>query len=129
MKIFSHIKKHPVWTGVIVGVVLLAASFHLATKPAKAFMAGVPLGGVIVLPYFCPCSMNVAFTVVGPRPGWFTYEFGLSTLFAWWNLRPGAWILGTYWPGTGYCGYVIPSPPWCVYIPTMGTVVMAGTSL
>lgn len=129
MKIFSRIKKHPILTGVIVGVIFLAVSLSLAMKPAKAFMAGVPLGGVIVLPYFCPCSLNVAFTVVGPKPGWFTYEFGLSTLFAWWNLRPGAWILGTYWPGTGYCGYAIAAPPWCVYVPTMGTVVMAGTSL
>lgn len=129
MKIFSRIKKHPVLTGVIIGVILLVASFGVMMRPTKAFMTGLPFGGMIVLPYWCPCSFNIAFTVVGQKGGWFTYDPGLSTLFQWWSLRPGAWILGTYWPGTGVCGYAVASPPWCVYVPTMGTVVMAGTSL
>lgn len=129
MKIFSQIKKHPILLGTIVGALLLVTTFSIARKPASAFLAGVGFGGVIALPYFCPCSLNVAFTVVGPKGGWFTYEPELSTLFEWWSSRPGAYILGTYWPGTGVCGYAAPPPVFCVYVPTMGTVVMAGTSL
>lgn len=126
MKIFSRIKKHPTLTGVIVGVVLLVASFGVAMKTSRAFLAGAPFGGMITGMTYCPVSMNIAFVVAGVKGGLFTYEPELSTLFQYWMMAPGSWIVGTFWPGTGYC-LISVFPP--IGFPTEGTVVMAGTSL
>ena len=74
----------------------------------------------------CPCSDNLAISVVGVKGGIFSFGPG-SVPFAWYQIyRPGPWAKGTYAPG-GVCLW--PFPDGCAGFPTEGTILDVGTSL
>ncbi len=122
MEIFSNINKR-VFLSVTVSVVfLLVASFGVGIKSSNAMLHG--FGGKIVYVHYCPCSANLAVFVLGVKGGVYTFQPGVSLLFANYQIwRSGPWVVGTYVPG-GVC------LTWkkCAGFSTTGTILTVGTS-
>lgn len=100
---------------------LIFLSFIFWAKSAQAILG---FGGKIL--NITPCANGSLIAVGPPRSGLFMWTLGTRT-FAWRQLRPGPWALGSYVPG-GSCV--------CPYgqceigaIPALGTMTTIGTSL
>lgn len=70
-------------------------SMIAAAWPARAFLPG-PFGGPIIA--MRPGSNCLHLTVGPPRPGDFVYVPGVSLLFSFFTIRPGAYVLGLAGP-------------------------------
>ena len=124
MKLFSQEKnKRTLLLGMVGVLLLFVASFGLWVRSTNAILG---FGGKSVYVYYCPCSANLAVFVVGVKGGVYTFQPGVSQLFAWYQIwRAGPWVLGTYAP-PGVCLWYIPYG--CAGFPTMGTMIEVGTS-
>lgn len=95
--------------------------------------AQVPFGGLDVFEFPCTCSpfMYTVFTpfYVGPVPMVATLAVpDTPTMFAFYELFPSAWALGTYTPGVEACWmYAVAG---CFPLPVLGVMdPFTGTSL
>jgi hypothetical protein len=97
MNILSKFK-----TVLILVVFVVIVGSGLAYGRQKAFAEwGIPYGGFIITPFWCPCSGDVVLLTLspgffGPEPAAFqaSYVMG-SEIFAYWNLgEPGIWAIG-----------------------------------
>lgn len=98
-------------------------------KEITSLKAALPtvFGGRIVATIPCTCSGGVWLSIGPPRPmAGIVYQAGISVLFSFYSLLPSEYILGTYVPG-GVC--MVGIPPACGSVATIGTIVVAGTSL
>lgn len=97
-------------------------------KEINSLKAALPLGfgGRILAVTSCTCSGGLRLEIGPPRPMDLWYQPGVSTLFSFYSLLPSEYVLGIYVPG-GAC--TIGSAPYCVPVPTLGTLTIAGTSL
>lgn len=101
-------------------IAFAALPFLFWPKPAGAFLG---FGGRIL--NITPCANGLLLIIGPPRPGLFMWMPGTLT-FAWYQLRPGPWALGSFVPG-GAC--VCPNGCChCGAIPALGTITMIGTS-
>ncbi|MBI3019797.1 MAG: hypothetical protein HYY60_00510 [Parcubacteria group bacterium] len=128
------------YSGLLLFFVLVAMVFLPPPSPARQLTdnlgkeitplkAALPLvfGGRIIATIPCTCSGGLWISVGPPRPmAGIVYQVGVSVLFSFYSLLPSEHILGTYVPG-GVCFVGI--PPYCTSIATLGTIVVAGTSL
>lgn len=129
------------WSGVFLALLVLAmvfvpySPFPLLTPNMQESViaelgemgAAFPLafGGRVLWVEPCTCSAGAAIAVGPPRPGYFLFQPGISVLFSFYAFVPANYVLGTYIPG-GVCLTGI--PPACATVPTLGTVVLMGTS-
>lgn len=90
--------------------------------------AALPLGfgGRIIAETPCTCSGGLRLEIGPPRPMDLWYQPGVSTLFSFYSLLPSEYTLGVYVPGGACTVGVI---PYCTLVPTLGTLIIAGTSL
>ena len=104
-------------------------------SPIKTQAAvGLGFGGLVTAVIPCPCSGGfwVWFTplyINSPVPVTGAIYFSaLHTIpYSWYAFGvPGTWELGTFVPGVQEC--YIPTPAGCVPLPTLGSMIMAGTS-
>ena len=100
----------------------------LGVNPSVAHAGGLPLGGALIFPFFCACNGSWMITI-SPLPPTFTvlqsYYPGTQG-FASYNMPFNRWLKGFYVP-SGIC--MIPSYPYCIEIPTEGTITpMVGSS-
>jgi hypothetical protein len=100
------------------GVIFVSLIFW--AKPADALLG---FGGRILSTVSCANGLLVS--IGPPRPGLFMWMPSTLT-FSWYQLRPGPWALGAYFPG-GSCV--------CPYgncevgaVPALGTMTIVGTS-
>ena len=131
--------KSVLYSGLLLFLVLAAMVF-LPPSPAtqlagtlgkeiNSLKAALPLvfGGRIIATIPCTCSGGLWISVGPPRPmAGIVYQAGVSVLFSFYSLLPSEHILGTYVPG-GVC--LVGVPPGCGSVTTIGTIVVAGTSL
>ena len=99
---------------------LIFLSFIFWTESAQAILG---FGGRIL--HLTPCANGTLIAIGPPRSGLFMGMPGTLT-FAWRQLRPGPWALGSYVPGgTCVCPY-----GQCEVgaIPALGTMKAIGTS-
>lgn len=89
--------------------------------------AAFPLafGGRVITVTPCTCSAGFQLVIGPPRPAQVLYQPGISVLFSFYNFLPANYALGTYSPG-GLC--LTGVPPFCATLPTLGTVIIMGTS-
>lgn len=102
-------------------LVFIVLPFFFWPKPAAA-IAFLGFGGRIL--NTIPCANGLLLTIGPPRPGLYMWMWGTLT-FAWYQLRPPAWALGTFFPG-GAC--ICPYGACPGVIPALGTIIMIGTS-
>lgn len=105
-------------------------AFVLLLPAYASAQAGLPFGGIIIKPIFCPCSANVALRIVpigATSPHIVMFQPGVSTLYAFWNiLKPGTYLLGTYGPPVPCLSIVFCIPdPRVIAAPI---IIMTGTS-
>ena len=99
----------------------------LPFEQAKAIPTGIPFGGWITWVTYCTCTFNMLLTVVGPSPGTFVFQPGVSIPFPFGQVyRPGPAVVGSYVPG-GICMIFVGKG--CAPLPTTGTIITIGTSL
>ncbi len=123
MKFFSKVNKRAFLLTLAALFFLLVASFGVGIKSSNAMLG---FGGKIVAVRPCLCSANLAVFVVGVKGGVYTFQPGVSLLFAQYQIwRPGPWVLGTYAPGGVCLRYRFLG---CTGFPTMGTMITVGTS-
>jgi len=81
----------------------------LFTNSAHAFILGY--GGLISYVNYCPCTGVVVYVTGNSTAGaYFMYwPVYYSSLYLYHRVTIGAYILGSYVPGPGYCAY----PPYC----------------
>jgi|GEM_PF-1720609 len=107
----------------LASITLVAAVVFSIPAPAHAF--GVPFGGVITVSVPCTCSAGQLLTVVGPIPGTYLMQPGISTPFLFGSFyKPGAFIIGNF-VGGGVC--LTAGTP-CGVLPVTGTITIFGTS-
>lgn len=109
-------------------VVIKTLSFLGITPTIAYAQAGIPFGGAVIFPFFCPLSGNWMITIQSLPPSFATllsYYPGTQG-FASWNTPFTRFLLGTYEP-VGLC--IIPAVIIPVTIPTQGTITpMLGSS-
>ena len=112
----------------LIGLSLVVVVFVVIPfEQAKAIPLGLPFGGWIGWVTYCTCSFNLLLTVVGPSPGNFVLQPGVSIIFPFGQVyRPGPAVVGSYTPG-GAC--MVFSGKGCAPEPVTGTIIMIGTSL
>ena len=92
----------------------------LGVRHAEAGL-GIPFGGMIITPFYCTGSFNWMLTLKPEPPTYATllsYYLGTEA-FSWYNLPFALYVKGFYAP-PGVC--VIGFCPYCVHIPTWGTI-------
>jgi hypothetical protein len=108
---------------VLVLAIVIPLFFYNVNKSA----ALVPFGGLILNVTYCTCSFNLLLTVGPPVGGNYIFQPGVSVPFPYGQLyRPGPWILGAWVPG-GACMMWVGKA--CAPLPSIGTILYAGTSL
>ncbi len=95
--------------------------------PRGAEGVGIPFGGRSVSIIPCMCSANILVVVADPRGTLLplVIQPGLTVLYAHFKPLPPANTVGKFFPG-GVC--LIPATP-CAVIPSVGTIMMMGTSM
>lgn len=117
-----NLKYKNLFSLLLLGVIIFLIIFW--PRPTQAFWP-FGFGGRILM--VIPCSNGSLFTVGPPRGGLFMLMPGITKVYSYYQLRPGPWSLGAYYPG-GICvapfGCVL-----CPPIPALGTMINIGTSL
>ncbi len=105
---------------------LLLGFFFSALLFSSAYaLPFLPVGGKIIFVYECACSGGYAILVGPPRGGIFLVQTGISRVYRWWALVPGANVVGRAIPG-GVCSAGTAA---CFPIPVQGTILQIGSSL
>jgi hypothetical protein len=114
-------------------MILVAAFFFTLALPTHSH-AQVPFGGLDVFEFPCTCSpytYTVFFPLYLGNPVPVTGVLAVPdapTLFAFYELFPSAWALGTYTPGVQAC--LMYAVAGCFPLPVLGVMTpYTGTSL
>lgn len=120
--------KAPPSLGIFDKIIARALSFLGITSTIAYAQAGIPFGGAVIYPFFCPLSGNWMITIQPLPPSFvalLSYYPGTQG-FASYNTPVTRFLLGTYEP-VGVC--IIPALIIPIPIPTQGTITpMLGSS-
>jgi len=114
-----NIKSKKFFSLLLLGAMVSSFMFLFWPRPAEAILG---FGGKILS--FIPCLNAGALFFIGPPRGGLFMRVPSTLVFAYGQLRPGPWALGSYFPG-GACVISIIPP---IVIPALGTMIMIGTS-